>query len=185
MNDANRINRIAIILFIALLQSAVAISQTVFMPDYSLNSMLTLKDTSRLYALIPKGSMAQQYVYEGNDRVFVTFTNNTGTEYAKAFLHEGTHFTFYEFEIGMMNESMYEVPAIMLSLEHFMTESGIRLGLTKDEITDIKGNDYMFFSDNKACFYYKANPLEELDYLYTVTFSEGLVTQIAFGFHPL
>ena len=160
--------------------------QSLFAPDFELNGMLKIEDTTGLSALVPKGISIQQYVNDSDECIYVLFTNNSCSEYAKAILHEGTHFTFYEFEVGTIDDLSLAVPYIRLPIDHSITESQIRLGMAKEEIVRIKGDNILFSSDRILSYdYNEGNISDERSYQYVIKFDEGAASMIHFGFLPL
>lgn len=165
--------------------------QVEFIPDYSLNSIIKIEDTTGISDFVPNGDVIQQYVIDKGERVYILFTNFDKTEYAKAIFHEGTHFTFYEVEFGKMNEILYNELSVKLPIEHFITETGVSLNMTKNKVFDIKGNGSISLNDNSLFFCYNGNnefeyrSIDDCEYIYIVYFTDNIVSKIHFGFQPL
>jgi hypothetical protein len=190
MNRQVKINRFIAIVYCLFFCLNVE-GQKIFMPDYSLNSIIKIEDTTGISNFLPNGDIIQQYVIDKNERVYILFTNLDKTEYAKAIFHEGTYFTFYEIEFGKMDKILCNEVSIKLPIKHFITESGVFLDMTKNELFDLKGNNTIFVYDNSLCYCYNSNKdvggksIKDCEYIYKVTFAEDRVSKIHFGFQPL
>jgi hypothetical protein len=122
----------------------------VFKPDTVINNKLILDDYSSL-----------SNFYKELDKVFtinnlrkspvVVFCDKNKTEYLYAYQYEGnTKNSFSCFEVGLCSTLTSEY-LIINNCKGFSTESGLKLGMTINDIEKIKGNNYLK-SENKITY---------------------------------
>ena len=135
--------------------------QTVFTPDTTINSSLTLRNTafSSLYSNFDTHAIVcdEESFYFKEEQPFVLFLNASRTEYLIAIIHEGTwDFYFAEFEVGKISDSILlqiSIPYIVTSYQNFQTESSIYIGMSVETLEQIKGVDYVQINNNiRYCY---------------------------------
>jgi hypothetical protein len=158
------------------------IDTTLFIPDTSVNKVLFLFDylsTEKIFGDIDKLVIRH---HETDDFPDIYFLSSNQKEYLKMVLYPGSSKNeFSKFEIGYSSLLSNNVITNKSSFENFYTESGIRLGITKEELIKIKGEHYQkdneiikyFLYDNElgedwACYtafyYFKNNKLVKFSY---------------------
>jgi hypothetical protein len=116
-----------------------------FVPDSTIKSIIKLA-----------GSEAEGELWSGvvpqNEGVFkvATFSNSCGTQYLKMRQFPGSFKnSFGLFEVGKLDlKSKQDLKK--LPFESFVTESGIRLGISKEELIQIKGKKFQLVNRNEA-----------------------------------
>lgn len=109
-------------------------------PDFKINQ-LELREKNSLINFY-----SQNIIVLNNLRYspVVAFTNNEKKEYLLAYQYEGDiKNSFSCFEIGFLkDDSRLEKDASVTKYDDFKTESGLKLEMTLEEITNLKGIDY-------------------------------------------
>lgn len=157
-----------------------------FQPDTTINNKLILRNSESVkdffygeFDLIPES--------KANSFPVVYFSNRSGTEYVAAYQYYGDiKNQFSLFEVGYCN-SLSGIEFIQTDHDSFMTESEIKLGMTKEEIIKIKGHEFMedkgtlgyVLSDSNSVFpkKYKLSA-----YLMNYHFENDKLVKFSFGF---
>ena len=113
-------------------------NQKRFVPDTSINSVLKLLNPASIRIAI--GDQKTKMI-EDEKAVRVQLTNKRGNQYFILYQLPASNWnTFNEFEIGSIKS--HDGSFGLSSFASFVTESGIRLGITIDSLINIKGNGY-------------------------------------------
>ncbi|WP_143147352.1 hypothetical protein [Chishuiella changwenlii] len=158
-------------------------NKTNFIPDIRVNDIEL--SNSRTFFNGYK-NLEKLVIENNNDLPFVSFVNNLNTEkFTVYFFYGSTYDEFYQFKIEYLNnEKFYNY----LQYDNFITESGIKLGLSKKDLIKIKGNNYK--ENNNVIKYiisdYESSPfLQKYNlpaYFSEYTFINGKLIKIYFGF---
>ena len=106
----------------------------------------------------------------------IYFVNKSGTEYLKMTFHSGnSENQFSEFEIGDISLIPENEPINKSNFEGFYTESGIRLGITKNELIKIKGKNFIAIKNEhnlEGIRYNLESDYDGYDYIFKYEFLE-------------
>lgn len=119
------------------------ISNLFFEPDTTINNKLILRDENSVNIFF-KGDI--DLIPESKELVFpaVYFSNKSRTQYIAAYHYHGDlKNQFSLFEVGYYNELSSGIKLIQTEYDFFMTENKILLGMTKEEIIERKGNEFI------------------------------------------
>lgn len=114
--------------------------ETVFMPDTSINQIKLLNSKS----IIQKTGNLMPFIIDEGKFPYVYLTNKNKTQYLKLTFYPGSNkneFSF--FEVGKIQNYKDNKPDKVIKLDNFITGQGIKLGLSKRNLIDIMGNDYI------------------------------------------
>jgi len=120
------------------------ISQKDFSPEISINKILKLEDYLSFEKFYPNYKNLK-VEYGMRETPAILFSNTSEKEYLITYQYEGdTKNNFSLFEIGYLKDDIklknYNVNKT--TYDNFNTESGLKLGMTLEEITSIKGSNY-------------------------------------------
>lgn len=168
-------------------------SNITFSPDTTVNGKLILRDSKSAGSLI--GGVSQPKMHDSRQRLcpFSYFLNDKGSQYLLAYLYEGDCQGEYSgFEIGYVEDMTWldEVESDKTSEVQFATESGIRLGMSVQELVRIKGKPSHKSEDEDGDrFSYRIDEQSDFcrryqmpEYTMRVLVTEGTVHRISFGF---
>ena len=112
-----------------------------FIPDTTINNLLILNNRDSSKKFYPKISLERLINFLRESPV-LGFSDKTNKEYLLLYQYEGgIKDEFSCFEIGYINDLQKEV--IKTSYNGFETESGLKLGMTFEELIEIKGKGYI------------------------------------------
>lgn len=157
-----------------------------FKPDSTINDILILNNKESSTKFYPKIS-SEKLIDSIRESPVLGFNNEIEKEYLLLYQHEGgVRNEFSCFEIGYINE--LEINITTTDYKYFETESGLKLGLSLDELIKIKGNTY-YKEGNKIIYriddYPNSNFLKRYNmptYFLECTLQNGKVNKIKFGF---
>ena len=162
-------------------------------PDTTVNNKLYLENYKTANIFYPQIENLE-IVERVRSSPVIVFSNKTKNEYLLAYQYEGnTKNSFSCFEIGYLNASINkEFKNITITKEqNFITESGLVLGLTIDDVIKIKGTNKSEkingseitlsyrIDDQNAAFLKRYNMP---GYFLEITFREKKVVKILYGF---
>ncbi len=156
-----------------------------FVLDSSVNSKLILDDYRSLGKFYSANSELK-LIESLMECPIVAFCNTSKSEYLFAYQYEGnTQYAFSCFEIGYYDEIINDYT--QTNYKDFGTESGLRLGLTLEEVESIKGKGYTkegdkityTISDPNTVFLRNHNMPE---YFLECVLQQNKVVRIKFGF---
>lgn len=114
------------------------IESKAFMPDTSVNGIWYFaNDSSSLnfYTNIDK----EKLISFKRSSPIIAFTNKSESLYLLGYFHEGgVKNNFYEFEIGE-KKNLEKIEVIKTNYLNFEPESGIRIGMSREDIINLKG----------------------------------------------
>lgn len=114
--------------------------KSVFVPDISVNEKLLLNDYGSLQKFYPKVNSLKLIEFIRETPIII-FCNVSKNEYLYAYQYEGNlKNEFSCFEIGYCDEEIKNYAHC--DYKSFVTESGLQLGLTLEEVEKIKGKNY-------------------------------------------
>lgn len=169
------------------------VSVTGFIPDTSVNDVMFLEQY-----FVPQIYGVDSFIkIEGvRENYVVAFCNNKKDKYLLTYFYEGgAENTFSAFEIGYIKDDiaiLQQQPYHTNNID-FLTESVIHLGLTLDEVINIKGtpqNRYIeqgftimsyYISDNEKSDF--LNRYKMPSYLYRFWFKDNKLVKFLFGFN--
>lgn len=151
-------------------------AQNSFIPDTTINSLYVLRDAKS------SGKEVSP---------FIIFTNTDKTKYLFAFQHEGDiNYSFSEFEIGYITggiEKEENSRYFITEYEDFKTESNIHLGMTLEDLENIKGKNYTrngdiitYLVNDIDCDFLRRYNMPE--YFFRCELIDNRVCNIKFGF---
>ena len=112
-----------------------------FLPDSSINNKLFLDNYRSINNLITPNEI--KYITHIRNSPVILFINKDNSEYLLAYQYEGaTKYSFDCFEIGYRKE-FPNFKGYETNENHFFTESGLRLGISLQELEKIKGRNFM------------------------------------------
>lgn len=120
------------------------VSQKDFSPEISINKILKLEDYLSFESFYPK-YQTLKIEYGIRETPAILFSNNSEQEYLITYQYEGdTKNNFSLFEIGYLKDDskLKNYSVNKTKYDDFKTESGLKLGLTLEEITNLKGSDF-------------------------------------------
>lgn len=120
------------------------ISQKDFSPEISINKILKLEDYLSFEKFYPNYKNLK-VVYGMRETPAILFSNISEKEYLITYQYEGdTKNNFSLFEIGYLKDDikLKNYTVNKTTYDNFNTESGLKLGMTLEEITSIKGSNY-------------------------------------------
>ncbi len=116
---------------------------TEFNPDTLINNALALQNRISSERFFP-GITSKQLMYLGGESPAIIFSSMNDKEYLIAFQYEGgTENEFSCFEIGYSNLIEENNHKFSTNYKSFELESGLKLGLSVEELIKIKGNDFV------------------------------------------
>lgn len=117
-------------------------TKKIFTPDTIINGKLKLNNYLSSEDFYPSIKELNTIEFIRESPV-IAFCNISKSEYLLAYQYEGsTRNAFDCFEIGYYNIDIEECITLN-NYSEFNTESGLRLGITLDEVTKIKGSNYL------------------------------------------
>ena len=117
-------------------------SPDTFVPDTSVNKILFLHNSSSTMDMF--GDISALLQRQGDDFPNVCFVNSDGKEFLRLFLYPGSSSNTISFiEIGFSDHLNKTVPKNKSTYQHFFNESGILLGMSEENVKNIKG--YVYF----------------------------------------
>lgn len=167
-------------------------SETVsFVPDTLVYDYFALRNHEAIFQFAPqfKGENLVEKIRE--TPVFI-FSNQDDTSYLLAYQYEGsTRYAFDCFEIGYIKDLGDKIETLKVNKDFFVLESGLKLGLSFEELIEIKGEKYNL-EGNKIIYqindYAHNSFLKRYDmpsYFLICTLVHGVITNIKFGFEYL
>jgi hypothetical protein len=112
---------------------------TVFKADTTINGALILMHPKSIVKTIGD---QMKWVIEGSGAPRVLLTNTGRTEYLILYHgYGGWHNEFDEFEVGLMKGMKGKFRTF--KVDSFVTESGVRLGMTVEELVAVKGKKFV------------------------------------------
>lgn len=168
-----------------------AVTADLIAPDSTINNTLKLGNSLSASSFFPHKIKLLDSIRESPVAVF---KNATKDKYLMAYHYEGSSENqFSVFEIGYVKRSA-PYPAHIVRDNDFITESGVRLGLKRETLLRIKGNDFesdLNSSKDTVIRYriadYQHSPFCKRynmpGYFYECTFKNGLISLIRFGFY--
>lgn len=122
------------------IENETVITEKFSKPDFKINQLELRKENTLI------NFSSQNVVLHGNIRYspIVAFANKEKKEYLLAYQYEGdVKNSFSCFEIGYLkDDAKLENDVVKTKYEDFETESGLKLGMTLEQITNLKGSDY-------------------------------------------
>jgi hypothetical protein len=161
-----------------------------FIPDTSLSG-LKLQDSISLRSIIPEFMEKIDFAGPGA-RLFIF--NKDKTETATLIFHSGSQSDLIaEIKLNAFMDSEYiKDKSFKLNIDHFKTESNIKLGITKAELVQLKGEAYIIDKMNgKETLKYRITNDETSSFLIRYNypsyyanyeFEKGLLKSVSFGF---
>jgi len=132
-----------------------------FHPDTTINKILILVNWRSIETNLGdvfkyvKDTEDNSHAYN-DEHPFVYFNSRSGKEYLKMYEYEGSMVNEMSvFEVGVINNTSFPIrhPS---RFRHFYTESGIRLGITKQMLFSIKGRGYKILKiKGVPCYHYE------------------------------
>lgn len=119
-------------------------SQKEFSPEISINKILKLEDYLSFERFYPQYNTLK-VEYRMRETPAILFSNNSEKEYLITYQYEGdTKNNFSLFEIGYLKDDtkLKNYVVNKTKYDNFKTESGLKLGMTLEEITNLKGSDF-------------------------------------------
>lgn len=159
-----------------------------FKPDSLINGILTLNNQGSSKNFYPKMSSEQLVTFLRESPVLI-FSNQMKEEYLLAYQYEGgTENEFSCFEIGYMSDLKKSNRITHTDYKRFKLGSGLKLGLSSEELVKIKGDAYEKV-ENKIIYrindYHSSNFLKRYNmpaYFLECTLSNNKIVKIKFGF---
>lgn len=157
-----------------------------FIPDTTI-AQISLLNSERVDLFLGELVM-EQLVDEGLPKISVMSGDNS--QMLTVYFHPGSKIKeFSEFEV----EALKNKELVKLSVEEseFITESGIKLGLTTEELKAIKGEPMEILEAEVTIFKYQIDNYENSpflkrykmpNYYADYTFEKGVLTKFRFGF---
>ncbi|MDT0294908.1 hypothetical protein ACFQ3R_00095 [Mesonia ostreae] len=164
------------------------IQQTVnFVPDSTINNVLTLNNSKSSKQFYPEISSSVELIERLRESPVLAF-NSKAKEYLLLYQYEGgVKNEFSCFEIGYIS-NLGENETINTDYKNFETESGLKLGLSSEELIKIKGASYSK-EGNKIVYrmddYPNSNFLKKYNmpaYFLECTLKNNKINRIKFGF---
>ncbi|MEI3800488.1 hypothetical protein SAMN05660461_6406 [Chitinophaga ginsengisegetis] len=161
-----------------------------FVPDTAVNS-IHLNDYSTTEKVLGKNIWNKQFE-QAKSLPRIELVNKSKTQALRLFFHYGgSKNAVDEFEI-LCIDSTYKMPkqTVLISDELFVTSRKIRLGITREEIVKILGDNYKtatagdteglaYVLDQKSGFVKRYN---QYRYYIKCTLNKGVLVKYAFGF---
>jgi hypothetical protein len=159
-----------------------------FVPDTTLNTLLKLGNSEST------GTWSEVKLENENMFFVAFFTNSSSTEYTKATTYPGgTKYAFYNFEVGeLWLDGLKEKHFTKLPFDHFQTEGGIHLGISKKDLIRIKGKEFtiketlagerLVYKISLPHAPWFLNKYHMPEYLAEYQFRNGVLVQFSFGF---
>ena len=158
-------------------------------PDLTVNGLALLNDTS-----IQKITKKKIVIKEGiREAPIAIFLNKKNTQYLLASQYEGDVANYFSlFEIGYLKDELsLDSIGFKTQTDDFKTESGLKLGMTMDELVKIKGKGYSINKDGEitTISYAINNPNDPLlklarlpGYFIRASLKNNVIYKIIFGF---
>lgn len=157
-----------------------------FTPDTTINGVLILnnaRSSTEFYADISSGEVISNL----RESPVIGFNNRANEEYLLLYLYEGSGKNEFScFEIGTITNLEPEV--INTDYGKFSTESGLTLGMSFEELIEIKGKSYILVEDKiiyKLADYSKSDFLKRHNmpaYFLECTLKNNSIIKIKYGF---
>ncbi|WP_430613530.1 hypothetical protein [Flavobacterium sp. JP2137] len=165
-----------------------------FVPDTTINKKLFLENSSSLVGIY-SGSKPLKLIERLRESPINIFVNKSNKEYLLAYQYEGnTNYTYSCIEIGYLEDDKVIKSNDLTQTEetYFKTESGLSLGLSLEEVVNIKGKEYeqQEFNDFIVLSYriddYESSAFLKRyrmpGYFIQIKLKNNIVTKITFGF---
>ena len=163
--------------------------ESIFIPDKSINGIFIF-DSLSLKSKIP--NICQLIDHEGPG-ARVCLLNNQKYQLLTLIFHSGSNaYEVAEIKVEFANSDLDNNQKQILNADIFKTESGIKLNMGKQELINIKGNDYQIESLNgievltyKISDFNKSDILKEYnmpEYYARYKFKNGSLIEFQFGF---
>lgn len=121
-------------------------NKVIFIPDISIGKKLFLLHPLSVENLL--GNI-MAFMDKDADFPFVYMLNNIGDEYLKMTFYPGDEANSMSlFEVGWSNALTIKIEKRIAPFDSFTTENGISLGMNKDDLLRIKGDDCSITDDN-------------------------------------
>ncbi len=135
---------------------------TVFVPDTTINNILFLNNETSIIRNI--GNTESLMISDEDYFPYVYFVSKDETQYIKMTIFAGSSLNSFDvFEIGYVRDIQYKIPN-KSNFENFYTESGIHLGMHKEEVRKIKGSRFVETkSDGFSIMRYQISEGEKFD----------------------
>jgi hypothetical protein len=158
-----------------------------FLKDFKFDVKINDLEFNNPKSIIENVGTLEERIMEGENLPYVTFLNENKTEKLKVVLFPGSSFNdVYQFRVCYYKND--SIPFHTTKYSDFRTESGIKLGITKNELINIKGKGfreegnalrYEIYDYEKPDFFKKYN----LPIYYAVyTFETEKLIEFEFGF---
>lgn len=155
-------------------------------PDTSVNLKIFLENNKSIFT---KGEITLiDYVRENYVAIFL---NKSKTEYLLAYQYEGgIENSFSCFEIGFLKDDsiLKSKQSIILNEGNFYSESGLRLGMSRDSLISVKGQNY-YLDKKDSSFTYRLEMNNSFvmrynspGYFIKASFKNNKVNRLTFGF---
>lgn len=120
-----------------------------FIPDTSVNGQIFLFSNLIDNNIFSTKSATSLKQFNNSGFGYFRFENSLRTEYLNCYFAEGNkNIKFQIFEIGLLNNSSDSADKTCFITMKFQTESGINLGLNKNELVKIKGENFAYSNDS-------------------------------------
>lgn len=159
-----------------------------FIPDTSVNNILSLENPTTSKIFFPTVDKLP-VIEKMRESPIVILSNRTNSEYLILYKFESSTLnSFGKFELLDSLKSDL-VKATITTYENFATESGLKLGLTLNEVVSKKGPGFLKEGDFKIV--YRISDFNKSDFLrrynmpgYTMEciFKNGILCQLIYGF---
>lgn len=156
-----------------------------FIPDSSINGKLRLNDDSSLQEFYPNINTLKLVEFVRESPI-IAFCNASKSEYLLVYQYEGNmQNEFSCFEVGYYDEKIQSYART--NYKEFVIESGLRLGLSLEEVESIKGKNYT--KQGSKIIYQINNPNSVFlsnynmpEYFLECDLQKNKVVKIKFGF---
>jgi|GEM_PF-864264 len=163
------------------------VQQNIFKADSTINNALKLENVSSLRS-IKEDVNKLISVEDLRESPVVVFLNADRSEYLLAYHYEGdTKNAFACFEFGYTSALKLPKQFSVLNIDHFCTESGLRLGMDKSRVVKIKGQPSKVSKDGTFSYHLDAKSTFVRSYKMPEYFMECStkalkINRIKFGF---
>ncbi len=145
--------------------------------DSTINNEIQLRNPTSVVNSV--GDLSTELISSGAEAPYVILTNKTKNEYLKMTMWYGDPRNSFSYFVVGSNSDIVRLNLHTTKYNRFKTDSGIRLGLSKQDIVNMKGLKYSVTNENSIeTISYLGQDLYEAKY----HFKKNILVQYEFGY---
>lgn len=165
-------------------------AQKPFQPDSTINQTIVLENPQSAKLFHPGGGDLQIEKSRVRPNLFTLFLSSDSTQYLFAYHYEGSRKNQYSaFEIGYVRDLPKGIRHYVSQASCFATESGVKPGISLQDLQKLKGVNYRKEENNGTWLVYRMDDTTDFcrkyampGYEMKVRITDGKVSAVWFGF---